>query len=64
VEGSIFSPANQRDIIVITGTQNMENKPLMEKAITEVAKEGKVVYANNTCSVSTERGTHGEEVQR
>ncbi|KAJ3620675.1 hypothetical protein MTP99_004604 [Tenebrio molitor] len=47
----------------------MENKPLirqphMEKAITEVAKEGKVVYANNTCSVSTERGTHGEEVQR
>jgi hypothetical protein len=74
VEGSICSPANERDVIVITGSQNMENKPLikaiigrqphMEKAIMEVAKEGKVVYANNTCSVSTESGTHGEEVQR
>jgi acylphosphatase len=74
VWGSILSPANERDVIVITGTQNMENKPLikaiigrqphMEKAIMEVAKEGKVVYASNTCSVSTESGTHGEEVQR
>jgi hypothetical protein len=74
VEGSILSPANERDVIVITGTQNMENKPLikviigrqphMERAIMEVAKEGKVVYASNTCSVSTESGTHGEEVQR
>jgi hypothetical protein len=74
VEGSILSPANEGDVIVITGTQNMENKPLikaiigrqphMEKAIMEVAKEGKIVYASNTCSVSTESGTLGEEVQK
>jgi hypothetical protein len=74
VEGSIFSAANDRDVIVLTGTRDIAEKPIikaligrqpqMEKPIIEVAKEGKIVYASNTCSVSTVSGTLGEEVQK
>jgi hypothetical protein len=69
VEGSIFSAANDRDVIVLTGTKDIEEKPIikavisrqpqMEKPIIEVAKEGRIVYASNTCSVSTEAGLSG-----
>jgi hypothetical protein len=74
VEERIFSTANYRDVIVLKGMQDIEEKsiikavinrqPHMEKSIMEVVKEGRIVYSSNTCLVSTESGTLREEVQR